>query len=310
MPLPDYSPRSDSFGNWYFGGFQLDSQVEAGYGANINLVATVSDWETYLDAALGSTNWTNIAPTTTTANWYFRFANPWEPSTDTMSHLNYRFWHSVQYNRNYLNTKLSGTPNGGTYGGSGFAPYGTGFCIFAVANLYGLWIVRAQNSTNLGQLTSSVNSTYYGWVKDPVFPTNTSDRIRNCVTGQGIGNSGGVSSSFLSCSGEGTVALTPVVTNSVITCQTSTPNANVTDLCVLDPAVSYLNIGSLHNSLFYPGTGLTVGQIYRIPPASDPDGNTEQNIWLCAGQVYGWNGSAGTTNAGYKLIRVWSNNIT
>lgn len=295
MPLPDYSPRSDSFGNWYFGGFQMDSQVESGYGAGTQLTPTLSDWQTFIETALGVGNWATDASN----NDYFIFSNPWE-TYSTASTTEYRFSNRIQSNRAYLNTKLSGTATSATYKSGSVTMYGSGICTFAVVNQYGAWFVSASNSSSVvGALSTTITSTYYGWVKDPVFPTDTAERIRNCVVGQ-----------IYSANAAGATTLnTTLNANSVITCQVANPDANITDLVVLDSAFPNLAIGSLHNSLFYPGTGLTIGQIYRIPPEQDPDGNTEQNIWLCAGQLTGWNGTNSVNNAGYKLIRVWSNNI-
>jgi hypothetical protein len=303
MPLPSYAPRSDNFGNWYFGGFQMDSQVEVGYGAGTALTATQAEFNTFLNSALGSANWVNSGN-----NYYYRFANSYEPLTGTISTTqNYRFSHSGQTLS--LNTTPSSTPvliNNGC----SFAPqtlWLSGYCGYAVANQYGMWVVYGIKSTS-GTLGTAVGACYYGWAKNPVFPTNTTERVRNLILGEGSGNT---SQTFLSTRAASTTdSPTNCITNSVISCQVSTPGANTTDLSVLDPLNSYLNIGSLYNSVFYPGSNLTLGRLYRIPPNKDPDGNTEQNIWLCAGQVYGWNGSSGVANAGYKLIRVWSNNIT
>jgi hypothetical protein len=299
MPLPDYSPRSDSFGNWYYGGFQMDSQVEAGYGANHTTAPTQADWETFLTAALGAENWT------LSGYYYLRFANPYEEQSGVTSNSNYRFYMYGSQIR--FNTRPStGTPVVLTTAGIiSTTLYNSSFIPFAVANQYGMWYGYGVAGATSGTV-GSVYSAYMGWVKDPVFPTNTSERYRNLVAGTFTND---LNTSIASIAPATTSSTKPVF-NSSITCSITTPGANVSDLCVLDPANNYLNIGSLYNSLFYPGTELTVGQIYRIPPASDPDGNTEQNIWLCAGQVYGWNGSTGAANAGYKLIRVWSNNIT
>lgn len=301
MPLPDYSPRSDSFGNWYFGGFQMDNQVEAGYGAATGLTATQSQFDAFLTSAFGASNWARSS-----TFYYFRppYAN--ETLTGTVStSANYRFGNVNGSGQ--LNTSISGISNITTNVTFPSSLWNSSNCAYAVANSQGIWMLSAAKSTS-GTLTTTVSSSYFGWVKDPVFPTNTDDRVRNAIIGSGTNATG---SSFIATkAANSTGALTNCFTNSVITCSTSTPGANVTDLCVLDSQTSYLNIGSLPNALFYPGSGLTPGQIYRIPPEQDPDGNTEQNIWLCAEQVYGWNGSAGATNAGYKLIRVWSNNIT
>jgi hypothetical protein len=299
MPLPDYSPRSDSFGNWYYGGFQKDSQAESGYGANHTIGPSEDSFQTFLNAALGS-NWIKSG-----SYYYIIFSNPYEERTVPVSTTNYRF--NLYSTSISMNTQpVSDTAT--TFGVSSLnisTFFSATSISFAVANQYGMWLCYSNKGTVAGTLGTSISSTYFGWVKDPVFPINTSDRYRNLVAGT---FTAGTNSELVAA--PGTTSFNYAVLNSAITCSVATPGANVSDMCVLDASNNYLNIGSLYNSLFYPGTGLTVGQIYRIPPASDPDGNTEQNIWLCAGQVYGWNGSAGTTNAGYKLIRVWSNNIT
>ena len=308
MPLPSYIPRSDSFGNWYFGGFQVDSSVEAGYGAATGINHTESDFQAFLTAAIGANNWFKNG-----SNYYFRFDNPYEPLSGIVSNTaNYRFvWFYGSVGNPFA---IYVAPTGSPLAIS-TRPYinfigSTILCVYAVANQYGMWLVQANKSTSPGELTTTVSSAYMGWVKDPVFPNNTYERVRNLVVGVGSSESG-INFSFM-CTGAANSAgaIHYCNTSSAITCDVATPGANITDLCFLDINQSYLNIGSAYNALFYPGTGLTVGQIYRIPPADDPDGNTEQNIWLCAGQVYGWDGSEGVANAGYKLIRVWSNNIT
>jgi hypothetical protein len=301
MPLPSYIPRSDSFGNWYFGGFQVDSAVETGYGAGTALNQTQAEFDTFLNSALGSANWFRDTQT-----YFLRFANSYEQLAGNVSAAeNWRCSNNFVNTFGRINTAPTGAPISLSVANvlNWVGLWSSLNCAFAVANQYGIWVCTAGKG-NSGSLTTVVQSMYLGWAKDPVFPTNTTERIRNFLLGTGI-------SSFVATRAPSNTTLpTNCVTNSVITCNVATPGANITDLCVLDPLNNYLNIGSLYNAVFYPGAGLTIGQIYRIPPAQDPDGNTEQNIWLCAGQVYGWNGSAGVANAGYKLIRVWSNNIT
>lgn len=306
MPLPNYNTRSDSFGNYYFGGFQVDSQIEAGYGVGTDINATQAEWETFLNNAIGSSNWTKSG-TGATTDYYFRFANPWEPLTGTISTTaNYRFsWMGSAGNKDVrLNTSFSSTPVNITRIGvnHSFFYANSGYASFAVANQYGMWISAMTKGTSGALSATNAASVYLGWVKDPVFPTNTTERIRNCVIG---GNT-----NFGCSRAVGSTTLGVVSANNVITCQTSTPGANVTDLCFIDTNTSNLNIGSAHNALVYPGS-LTAGQIYRIPPASDPDGNNEQNIWLCTGtSQFAFNGTTSANATSSRLIRVWSNNIT
>lgn len=303
MPLPDYSPRSDSFGNWYFGGFQVDSSVEVGYGAGTQLSQTQSEFNTFLNSALGVGNWSN-----STNAYSFRFNNTYEQLTGTVTQsANHRF--NVGTGTIWgMNTSPTGRTMMTEQAFSINRLWGNQSCAYAVANQYGMWICYASNGSTAGTLSTSVFSLYIGWAKDPVFPTNTTERVRNLI--MGAGTTASANNSFVvTGAASSSTNKENCYTNSVISCSIATPGANVSDLCVLNSNQSYLNIGSAYNALFYPGSDLTVGQTYRIPPADDPDGNTEQNIWLCAGQVYGWNGSAGVANAGYKLIRVWSNNI-
>lgn len=311
MPLPSYIPRSDSFGNWYFGGFQMDSIVESGYGAATSINATQAEFETFLNSALGSSNWTKSG-TGLSTDYYFRFANPWEPLTGTISTTsNYRFsWMGSTSNDDIrLNTALTATPvnisRNGVVLGSFF---NNANCPFVVANAYGMWISHATKGTNAGELDTAVGgSMYLGWVKDPVFPTNTNERIRNCVIGQGQNNG---FSSFLCSRSENSTTSGLVSVNNPITCQVSTPGANVTDAIAIDTNSSNLALGRLHNCLILP-TSLTIGRLYRIPPASDPDGNTQQNIWLCVSRNhFAFDGTTSALGTQSRLIRVWSNNIT
>lgn len=304
MSLPSYIPRSDNFGNWYFGGFQVDSIVEVGYGAATALNQTQAEWEAFLTAALGS-NWAKTG-TGTSTNYYFRFAaNGWEPLSGAVSSTeNYRFsWVSSSF---LLNTVATGTPvtisqsNGSLLKTNLFG--GTSYSAFAVANAQGIWIATAAKST-FGTLGNTISS-YLGWVNNPVFPTNTNDRVRNCVIG------GAQSSGFLCSRTPDSTVPGAVSVNNVIGCEIPTTGANITDLTFIDTNTNNLAIGTAPNALVFPGS-LTTGQLYRIPPAIDPSGNTEQNIWLCTSVVnFAFNGSTSAGANSSRLIRVWSNNIT
>jgi hypothetical protein len=298
MPLPDYSIRSDSFGNYYLGGFQMDSQVELGYGT-ASVAGTLADFEALLTAAFGATGWA----TGGTGLYYIRPPVGYDPQTGAVSSTNYRF---STTNPGRLNSTLTGgTTDVSSTNTNVTTVFSTGSRQYAVANSKGIWFVGMPSGGG-GELSATGGSAYYmGWVDDPVFPTNTVDRIRNAVLGvprfvPGLRSAGAENSTVAQAN----------YPSSVITCAVSTPGANVSDVVSINVNSSNLALGKIPNSVFYPGTGLTIGRIYRIPPEQDPDGNTEQNIWLCTSQSGGWDGTSAGTNRGYLLIRVWSNNIT
>lgn len=306
MPFPSYIPRSDSFGNWYFGGFQVDTSSEVGIGANTNLTATQDQFDAFLDAALGTTNWTRSGN-----DYYFKFANPWETLTETTTTTsNYRFAVKSQLPGNpvFFNTSISGmsaaqTPH--SYEMSDL--YDSGHNTFCVANQYGMWICRAYDGSTANVLSTNCSAFYLGWLKDPVFPVNTDDRVRNIICGTG-GNS---TSTWFQCTQVPNVTtnISACAVNSVLTCEVNTPSANVSDVVVIDTNASNLALGKVHNAVLST-SALTVGSIYRIPPEQDPDSNTEQNLWLCTNnQIRGWNGSTISGESRSILIRVWSNNI-
>lgn len=280
----------------------MDSQVESGYGAGTQISATRSNFDTFLTTGLGASN-VNIA----TNEIYFKFSNPWELITGaTGAGSNYRFRLSNLFELAYFNSSPSGVVNSSGNILFQFGPFfSSSLCQYGVINQYGMWLINAPKGS--AGTIGSPTAFYFGWVKNPVFPTNTSERLRNIVWGRGTNNS---NTRFTCCRATGTTTVGVCATATTISCQSPTPGANVTDLVVVDTNTSNLAIGSLHNSLVYNGA-LTPGQIYRIPPSDDPDGNNEQNIWLCVyNSILGFDGSTSVTRAASILIRVWSNNIT
>jgi hypothetical protein len=87
------------------------------------------------------------------------------------------------------------------------------------------------------------------------------------------------------------------IANYSITCQTSTPGANTTDLVIRDDASPNRAIGVASN-LLKTSLAIPVGQIYRNTGV-DPDGSNNQ-FWICVG-VYG---------SERILMRVWTQNLT
>jgi hypothetical protein len=306
--LPSYIPRTDSFGNTYFGGFQVDNAVEVGYGVGTLITPTEAQLQTFFTAAFGAANWVKGGSV-----YYFRFANEFEPLTGPISSsANYRFsWDTTAGGGTiYLNTALTGTPvNMSTSPNLLLANITSStYSTYAVANAYGMWLLAAsEDAANPGQLSSSteMNVFYMGWLKDGVFPTP--DRIRNCVIGGNLNNG----SNSIRCSrAPGTTLSGLVSLNNVITCESATPGANITDAVAIDTNTSNLALGKLHNCLVTPNA-LIRGRLYRIPSSADPDGNTEQNIWLCVRpSAFAFNGTSSAVDTQSILVRVWSNQIT
>ena len=87
------------------------------------------------------------------------------------------------------------------------------------------------------------------------------------------------------------------IANYAITCQTSTPGANTTDLVIRDDASPNRAIGVASN-LLKTNLAIPVGQIYKNTGV-DPDGSNNP-FWLCVGE-YG---------SERILMRVWTQNLT
>jgi hypothetical protein len=306
MPLPNYNIRSDSFGNYYLGGFQLDSYIEAGYGTGASITCTSTDWTNFLTSAWGSTNWASSG-----GYYYLRPPSTFEPFTSQVSSsANWRYrlqefsgsWYGS------LNSSLTGVTVCDTSLGipSSNGLFNSGNCAYGVANSHSL-ILACVDKGNAGILGTSSNMVYLGWLKDSLFATNDVERIRNFVSGKIVNENTGLENA----NGPNDTTRRVLGVGSTITCSVSTPGANVSDVVPICQSVNNLALGKMHNLVVYNGT-LTIGQLYKIPAAQDPDGNTEQNIWLCVrDSIYGYNGSTYSSTSGKSiLMRVWSSNIT
>lgn len=87
------------------------------------------------------------------------------------------------------------------------------------------------------------------------------------------------------------------IANYSITCQTSTPGANTTDLVLRDDASPNRAIGVASN-LLKTSLAIPVGQIYRNTGV-DPDGSNNP-FWICVGVM----------GSERILMRVWTQNLT
>jgi hypothetical protein len=87
------------------------------------------------------------------------------------------------------------------------------------------------------------------------------------------------------------------IANYSITCQTSTPGANTTDLVLRDDASPNRAIGVASN-LLKTSLAIPVGQVYRNTGV-DPDGSNNP-FWICVG----------TMGSERILMRVWTQGLT
>lgn len=144
---------------------------------------------------------------------------------------------------------------------------------------------------------------YLGWLKNPLYTgveaprgfvycilSNTSSLITGARPSSVVGPNRASLAIPSSASADS-------IANYSITCQTSTPGANTTDLVFRDSGSPNRAIGVAFN-LLKTSLAIPVGQIYRNTGV-DPDGSNNQ-FWICVG-VYG---------SERILMRVWTQNLT
>jgi hypothetical protein len=151
--------------------------------------------------------------------------------------------------------------------------------------------------------SSSYRFFYYGWLKNPLYsgsfaPLNFVYLIlgetNTFRTGARIAS---INSNTRTALRVPTASSADSIANYSITCQTSTPGANTTDLVIRDDASPNRAIGVASN-LLKTSLAIPVGQIYRNT-GTDPDGSNNQ-FWICVGEF----------GSERILMRVWTQGLT
>jgi hypothetical protein len=177
----------------------------------------------------------------------------------------------------------------------------------------GAWQYWCLNSSSLSyfsiaQSGNDYNNTSYifkhfGWVKNPLYsgsnyPLNAYYFFLSSATiGRGGGRPTLPNNNTRTALRVPTGTSADAIANYSITCQTSTPGANTTDLIIRDDASPNRAIGVASN-LLKTSLAIPVGQIYPNEVV-DPDGSNNP-FWMCVG-VYG---------SERILMRVWTQGIT
>lgn len=274
--------NTDAHGNAYFNGFTATND-------NSNPVSNVLPWltstqlTTLCTSALGSTNLFS----TNTNELFFRLVNDPNISGNVSGTANARY--RFRYSAPMENWNITNTYNlvGPSYNitmpsanmNSAFNP--SIRAVYLTMNSQALCMYFAQSQLdrfNTLNATTRYAFTYMGNLKNGAFTTNEQYArnlsfmyITNVGTSVALRVTSEVTNTFTN------YAIGGAIGNHPITCSTTTPGANITDLVLREEVGSNLAVGICHNVLRASGA-LTLGQIYRVP--TDPDGNTSQNNWL------------------------------
>lgn len=283
--------NSDNVGNFYMGFrsdlFAYDTRLSSG-PVNNNLRDLINQMGAGLAVSSGTTDIS------------FRLPQAFDTSNNPTTSTNGRFGDGLMYTNNSasLTNFFSYTSPGG----------GVGFNLSTI----GAWYFVV-NSFSVSMFRSNVNgnalntSNYFfrqvGWAKNPLYdgtnyPLNAYYFFLNSTT---TARAGGRPT--LPNNDTRTALRVPTgtsadsIANYSITCQTSTPGANTTDLVIFDDASPNRAIGVASN-LLKTTLAIPVGQIYRNTGV-DPDGSNNQ-FWICVGD-YG---------SERILMRLWTQNLT
>jgi hypothetical protein len=265
---------SDNVGNYYMGFrsdlFAYDTRISGGNNAP-NLRDLINQ--------LGS----GLAVSNSQSQISFRLPQAFDTSNNPTTTLNGRFRENLLYTSN-TSSLSSALFYLAPSGGSEFNLSNAGAWYFVV-NSFSVSMFRCNVSGN-----ALDNSNYFfrqvGWAKNPLYtgtnyPLNAYYYFLN---------------SFSSSRGGGRPTLPNIdtrtalrvptgtsadsIANYSITCQTSTPGANTTDLVLRDDASPNRAIGVASN-LLKTSLAIPVGQIYRNTGV-DPDGS-DNPFWICVG---------------------------
>jgi hypothetical protein len=283
--------NSDNVGNYYMGFrsdlFAYDTRISGGNNAP-NLRDLINQ--------LGS----GLAISSGSSTISFRLPQAFDTSNNPTTSSNGRFRENLLYTNNssslssalfYLVSSLNRT----------FSLNSSGAWYFVV-NSFSVSMFRCNvNGNALDNL--DYNFIQVGWAKNPLYtgtnyPLNAYYYFINSTSslrGGGRPTLPNIDTRTALRVPTGTSA--DSIANYSITCQTSTPGANTTDLVLRDDASPNRAIGVASN-LLKTSLAIPVGQIYRNTGV-DPDGSNNP-FWICVGVM----------GSERILMRVWTQNLT
>jgi hypothetical protein len=269
--------NSDNVGNFYMGFrsnlFAYDTRLVGANNAN-NLRDLINQ--------MGA----GLAVSSETTDISFRLPQAFDTSNNPTTAFNGRFRNGLLHTNN--NASLNNSINYQVPGGSDNFNLSISGAWYFVVNSFSVSMFRCDVNGN------ALNNNIYffrqvGWAKNPLYdgtnyPLNAYYFFLNSAA-SGRGGS------------RPTLPNNDTIANYSITCQTSTPGANTTDLIIRDDASPNRAIGVASNIL-KTSLAIPVGQIYPNEVV-DPDGSNNP-FWMCVG-VYG---------SERILMRVWTQGIT
>lgn len=265
---------SDNVGNYYMGFrsdlFAYDTRISGGNNAP-NLRDLINQ--------LGS----GLAVSNSTSAISFRLPQAFDTSNNPTTSSNGRFRENLLYTSN--SSSLSNALFYAVTGGGVEFNLSTAGAWYFVVNSFSVSMFRSNVSGN-GLDTSNYQFRQVGWAKNPLYtgtnyPLNAYYYFLNSTASLRAGGR-----PTLPNTDTRTALRVPTgtsadsIANYSITCQTSTPGANTTDLVLRDDASPNRAIGVASN-LLKTSLAIPVGQIYRNTGV-DPDGS-DNPFWICVG---------------------------
>lgn len=283
--------NSDNVGNYYMGFrsdlFAYDTRISGGGNAP-NLRDLINQ--------LGS----GLAISSGTSAIGFRLPQAFDTSNNPTSTSSGRFRENLLYTSNsssLSNAMLYQVSSGGVE-----LNLSSAGAWYFVVNSFSVSMFRCNTSGN-----ALDNSNYIfrqvGWVKNPLYtgtdyPLNAYYYFLNSSsTLKGGGRPALPNNTARTVLRVPTGTSADPIANYSITCQTSTPGANTTDLVIRDDASPNRAIGVASN-LLKTSLAIPVGQVYRNTGV-DPDGSNNP-FWICVG----------TMGSERILMRVWTQGLT
>lgn len=282
--------NSDNVGNYYMGFrsdlFAYDTRLALGNNAP-NLRDLINQMEP------------GLAVSNSTSSIAFKLPQAFDTSNKPTTITNGRFRDSLIYSNNIpsLSNALLYTVPGG---GDNFNLNLSGAWYFVVNS----FSVSMFYSEIAGNSLNTISYTFrqVGWAKNPLYDSVNYPLNSYYLFLSNISNNRGGGRPTLPNNDTKTALRVPTgstadaIANYSITCQTSTPGANATDLVIRDNDAPNRAIGVASN-LLKTTLPIPVGQIYRNTGV-DPDGSNNP-FWLCVGEY-------GNERI---LMRVWTQNL-
>jgi hypothetical protein len=265
---------SDNVGNYYMGFrsdlFAYDTRISGGSNAP-NLRDLINQ--------LGS----GLAVSSGSSSISFRLPQAFDTSNNPTTSSNGRFRENLLYTSNTSN--LSNALFYQVTGGGVEFNLSTAGAWYFVVNSFSVSMFRSNVNGNALD-TSSHQFRQVGWAKNPLYtetnyPLNAYYYFLNSTsTLRGGGRPSLPNNTLRTALRVPTGTSADSIANYSITCQTSTPGANTTDLVIRDDASPNRAIGVASN-LLKTTLNIPVGQIYRNTGV-DPDGS-DNPFWICVG---------------------------